>query len=59
MLHTALRATQIPLALTFLDQAAKHVWGSKVAPGLIALCRSETHDGVPPCSYTPLRFCCS
>ena len=36
-LAAAQRATEILLALAFLQQAAEHVWGSRVAPGLMAL----------------------
>ena len=36
-LDTALRVTEVLLALAFLQQAAEHVWGSRVAPGLMAL----------------------
>ena len=36
-LDAAQRATEILLALAFLQQAAEHVWGSRAAPGLMAL----------------------
>ena len=36
-LDTAQRVTEVLLALAFLQQAAEHVWGSRVAPGLMAL----------------------
>ena len=35
--EAAQRATEILLALAFLQQAAEHVWGSRVATGLMAL----------------------
>ena len=36
-LDTAQRTTEILLALAFLQSSAEHVWGSRVAPGLMAL----------------------